>query len=227
MNVYLLVEGRRTERRLYPAWLKLLLPAFRQVDRFDAATDQCFFVFSGEGYPCLLQTHLPNAIRDCNKAGRYKCLIVCMDAEEEAVEHRRREVELAYSSCSEKLYDGELVAVIQTRCIETWLLGNRRMISAAPNTTSLDDCLRYFDVRTSDPELMGRRRRRTHAQFHGEYLQTAFKDKGMTYSKRDPGHAKEETYLQQLISRINDQPEHLRTFQFFLDQCQRISALSK
>ena len=39
MNLYFLVEGRRTERWVYPAWLGYLLPHFTRVDRFDAVRD--------------------------------------------------------------------------------------------------------------------------------------------------------------------------------------------
>lgn len=32
MNIYFLVEGKRTERKVYPAWLAYLLPELQQVN---------------------------------------------------------------------------------------------------------------------------------------------------------------------------------------------------
>ena len=32
MNLYFLVEGRRTESKVYPRWLSYLLPEYRQVN---------------------------------------------------------------------------------------------------------------------------------------------------------------------------------------------------
>ncbi len=33
MNIYFLVEGKRTERKVYPAWLSYILPELKQVQR--------------------------------------------------------------------------------------------------------------------------------------------------------------------------------------------------
>lgn len=35
MNLYFLVEGKRTERKVYPAWLAYLLPELKQVKNYD------------------------------------------------------------------------------------------------------------------------------------------------------------------------------------------------
>lgn len=35
MNLYLVVEGQRTERRLYRSWLPLLVPGLREVQRIE------------------------------------------------------------------------------------------------------------------------------------------------------------------------------------------------
>ncbi len=81
MNLYFLVEGKRTERKVYPKWLSYLLPQFTQVDTFDDVVDKNYFLISGEGYPALLDRHLPNAVRDFNRVPSYSHLVVCLDAE--------------------------------------------------------------------------------------------------------------------------------------------------
>lgn len=35
MNIYFLVEGKRTERKVYPAWLAYLLPELQRVQSYD------------------------------------------------------------------------------------------------------------------------------------------------------------------------------------------------
>ncbi len=92
MNLYFLVEGRRTEARLYPRWLSYLLPHFSRVEYPDEASNNTFFLISGEGYPRLLDVQLPHAIQDVNDVGRYDYLIVCLDADEATVAERTAEV---------------------------------------------------------------------------------------------------------------------------------------
>lgn len=62
MNLYFLVEGRRTEAKVYPKWLSHLLPHFSRVERFNEVDDKNYFLISGEGNPSILDVHLPNAI---------------------------------------------------------------------------------------------------------------------------------------------------------------------
>lgn len=82
MNLYFLVEGKRTEKKVYPAWLAHLVPKLRRVESPDELDDCCYVIFSGEGYPSLLDVHLGNAIKDYNTSGRFDRLVVCLDVDE-------------------------------------------------------------------------------------------------------------------------------------------------
>ncbi len=74
MNLYFLVEGKRSERRLYPAWLATLLPEHRRVENVQDAAINNYYLISGEGYPSILGVHLPRAIKDCDSFPAYSQL---------------------------------------------------------------------------------------------------------------------------------------------------------
>src|SRR5687767_8744018 len=93
MNLYFLVEGRRTEMRVYPEWLSYLLPHYTRVFAPDAVVNNSYFLVSGEGYTRLLDVTLQNSINDINASGRYTYFIICVDADDMAVGDRHLEVE--------------------------------------------------------------------------------------------------------------------------------------
>lgn len=221
MNVYFLVEGKRTERKVYPAWLGYLLPELRRVERLHDAVQNNYYLISGEGYPSLLDDHLPNAVEDVNRDDRYTHLIVCLDADELTVADRRAEVlDCMKRPASRLKHKAELIVVVQNRCIETWFLGNRKIVTRAPQSQALRKYIDFFDVSQEDPEQMGTFQGfTTHARFHGRYLEEIFSERGIRYNKTRPGHVLEKPYLDELISRVQQQNRHLLTFQHFLDAC--------
>lgn len=81
MNVYILVEGKRTEKKVYPAWLSILTPHLKKVDIVGDVSDDNYYLISGEGYPSLL-SHLKNAIEEVNEISKFRYLVLCLDAEE-------------------------------------------------------------------------------------------------------------------------------------------------
>lgn len=88
MNLYFLVEGKQTERKVYPKWLSILSPQLTQITFAKDVTKNNFYLISGEGYPSLLH-HLKNAVEEVNEIGNYDFLIVCLDAEETSIEERK------------------------------------------------------------------------------------------------------------------------------------------
>ena len=222
MNLYFLVEGRRTEWKVYPYWIEQLLPGFTRIRSSLSATDRSYFLISGKGYPSLL-THLENSINDCNLSGQYDYLVVCLDADELSTEDRIREVEGYLSRKNIALRSGELRIVVQNRTFETWLLGNRRIVSGNSQDHELPAFLQFYDVRSADPERMGIYPGfRLHSQFHEAYLKAIFRSRSIRYTKQHPGHVCEETYLQELVTRVRTQPEHLASFQTLLSFCSEV-----
>jgi hypothetical protein len=229
MNVYFLVEGRRTEAQVYPAWLTVLLPTFKQVGSPGEASRQCYFLISGNGYPSVVQETLKNAIADVNEHGNYDYLVVCLDADDLSVAERLDEIEAILAQLrfgdedAWKLTRTQLQFVIQNRTIETWFLGNRKLLTAAPQGDRLRQFLKFQDVSELDPETIKLHPTFEHlAEFHHEYLKEIFRERGLAYKKRDPGHVKDKTYLEQLRARVDVQPGALKSFQTFTSLCHEI-----
>ncbi len=128
MRVYFLVEGRRTEAKLYPAWLSHLIPELNRITRYDEEIPNSYFLFSAEGYPSIILEHIPRSIEDINRIGGYDYFVVALDADQSTVPDRIDEINESLSDNHIHLIGTELRIVVQNRCIETWLLGNRRIV---------------------------------------------------------------------------------------------------
>jgi hypothetical protein len=222
MNIYFLVEGNRTEKKIYPEWIKHLIPSLIRVQYHDQVENNNYYLISGNGYPSILYDGLDNAIDKITETKKYDYLVICIDSDEEAINERENYVN---SFLQEKNVDlGKTKVIVQNRCIETWLLGNGKIFdSRQPLNHPLSSYVNYYDVSQNDPELMGNFNMRNHADFHHEYLKKIFESKGITYTKKSPGDAKEKYYLEQLKKRIEDKPAHLQSFQFFLTFCAKVN----
>ncbi len=230
MNLYFLVEGK-SELVIYRQWLTYLLPNLTRVNDFDQITDNNYYIFTCEGYPSMIDQDLPNAIEDVNSFNsnnaRYDYLLVCLDADELAIEERKEEVYTSLQSID--LAGLKLVLIIQNRCLETWLLGNRNFVRMQLENQPDErrkpflTYQQFYNVATSDPELMGVHDNfNTHSQFHEAYLKAVFKARGLSYTKGTSGEAGKDFYLKELIKRTQDEPNHLKSLQNLLNFCNMI-----
>jgi hypothetical protein len=223
MNLYFLVEGTQSERKVYPAWLAHILPELQRVQSCDDVNEKNYYLISGEGYPSLIYDFIPRSIAEINSNGKYSYFVVCLDAEENTVAELTTEIDDFLTEQKLKLNNAELVLIFQNRCLESWLLGNRKIYSRNPQDKPLLDYTKYYDVSVDCPENMGRYQEfNTHAQFHGAYLRALFEAKNITYSKKRPGDVLKSFYLEQLLARIQVHPEQLTTFRQFIDFCHKI-----
>lgn len=230
MKVYFLVEGKRTEIKIYPAWLSYLVPQLTRIKRYDDPAPNSYYILSGEGYPSIIQDHIPNAIADINRVGGYNYLVVCLDADEGSVQDRIDEINSELVSKRISLTTTELKIIVQNRCIETWFLGNRRIINRNATNLLLRRYLDHYNVRVDDPEIMPKYQGfSTHAAFHFKYIKEIFEERkkesnltGLTYSKKDPGDAQTLAFLKQLITRVEDEPKHLISLQEFFSFCSQL-----
>lgn len=223
MNLYFLVEGRRTERKVYPQWLSVLLPQLSEVRSAAEVSAHSYYIFSGNGYPSILDNHLVNAVREVNAIGRFNYLVMCIDADEMEVRERKKEVHDFMTARNLELVAGtEFVLIVQNRCIETWRLGNKRVYKKNPSAELLKSYMDFYNVRDDDPELMGRLEPfETHAQFHAEYLAEMLRARNIRYTKKNPQGIVEASYLQELINRTI-KTSHIQTFGEFLSFCARV-----
>ena len=218
MNLYFIVEGK-TEAKVYPDWLKYLLPQLSRVTKYSQADNNNYFLISGGGYPALYEI-VENAIEEINIIQKYNYLVICLDAEENTVEDINQEVvQEIFSNRELKLDRTEIKIIVQNRCIETWLLGHREIYSRSPQSQQLRDYNNYYNVSIDCPESMGKYNYPVHAQFHEAYLKELFSAKNMNYSKTKPGDAQKEYYLKSLQKRVATEQTNLPTLREFLDFC--------
>ncbi|WP_286964725.1 hypothetical protein, partial [Flavobacterium sp. UBA4854] len=92
MNIYILVEGRRTEKKVYPKWMSLLVPKITEVKHPTQVVDKNYYIFNGNGFPSLLDNHLRNAVEDVNNIKLFNYFVICLDSEEDSVAQRKQQV---------------------------------------------------------------------------------------------------------------------------------------
>ncbi|MBO0348389.1 hypothetical protein J0895_04565 [Phormidium pseudopriestleyi FRX01] len=224
MNIYFLLEGRSTEKKVYGAWLKYLLPEFQRVKSYNDAQDHNYFLISAHGYPSIIHEYIPDAINRIKETGQYQYLVVCLDADEDTVESKKQEIFNFIEESQIELDPIKLIPIIQNRCIETWFLGNCKMFDSRQKNINipLSEYVSYYDVSIQEPELMGHYNEDyNHAEFHAAYLKEIFKAKNSSYSKKYPRDAQREYYLRELITRIEKQ-SHLKSLKEFIVFCEFI-----
>lgn len=228
MNLYFLVEGHQTERKVYPKWLEHLVPHLSQIrDSFLLCENDCldntFFLFDGAGYPSLLN-HIEGSIKDINAIGRFDYFVICVDAEDSSVEERKQGIFDHIQNLNISLEKTQIVILVQNPCIETWMLGNRRVYLRTPQDPDLLRYTTHYNVMENDPELMSSiNSEMNKAQFHEAYLKKMLAQRNISYTKRHPRGVVERSYLEELINRQHE-TNHLSSFSDFLNFCSSITA---
>ncbi|MCY1083476.1 hypothetical protein [Archangium lansingense] len=226
MRLYFLVEGRRTEKKLYKAWLGYCFPQLREVAKAADLAEDSFFILAGLGYPSYLQ-RIPGSLEDSARQG-VDHLFICIDSEERSYSEKREEVLSILASANAVLqhqglqYRGQVHVIVADCCIESWLLGHRRLVPRQPADAKLAELKRFYDVSQNDPERMGcpSGHPLERARFHHEYLRQVFWHHGQSYTKERPGIAVEANYLAALRDRCLDPahaPAHLASFRLLWD----------
>jgi hypothetical protein len=231
VKLYLLVEGERTEKKLFRAWLKHCFPRISEVEQPADLKADSFFLLAGMGYPSYLQ-RIPSALEDVATFGATH-LFICIDAEDRSYEQRRSEVEGILETAATTLqvrglqFLGPIHIIIADCCVESWLLGHRRLVPRQPNADDLRRFKQFYDVSAEDPERMGcPPGSMSKALFHHEYLRAVFRHHGQAYLKNNPSIAKEGNYLAALRDRCleDSEPPHLQSFRVLWDAWSEMGA---
>lgn len=215
-SLYVVVEGERTEPALFRAWLPLLLPGIRPVERIEDASPGSYYLIVGGGYPSY-QKRIRAAIQDIRKQPGFSHLVVAVDSEEASRADREAEI---LEFAREQQPSVPVRVLVADCCVETWFLGNRRVVSRNPQDLNLRQYLGYYPVYSSDPEQMGSNQERTRAQFHCKYLKAVFRERGLSYRKDAPGEVLLPPYFQELCARARVETagrRHLASFQELVD----------
>lgn len=222
MNIYFLVEGKRTEMEVYPEWLSILVPQLKKVDSHCDVKEDNYYMFSGNGYPSILN-HIENAIQDINDRGGFDYFVVCLDADDSTVDDIRAEIEDCINS--KKLNPNtKFEIIIQNKCIETWFLGNTKLFTRN-HSNDFKEYVKHYNVKDEDPELMEKPKKfiGSIANFHLRYLCQMLKEKSpkIKYNKNDTKEVTKETFLNELLSRYKN-TNHIQSFGYFIDFCDKI-----
>lgn len=219
MNFYFLVEGRRTEKKVYPKLLSYFLPQLNKVNFADEVVENNYYLISGEGYPKIHNVFLKNAIEEVNECGNYQYLVVVVDTDDDEKQKRINAIKqyvkdktiVLNPSCS-------LHIITQTPCIETWFLGNREAYLSGVSNDNFLSHAEFYDVSQDDPELMSKPSEfvGTISKYHELYLK-----KMVRYSKEHPGKVTMPDYLNELKKRVNE-TNHLSSLKNFLNFCESI-----
>lgn len=208
MNLYCLVEGRRTEKKVYRSWINHVFPFLSEADRIEDVIGNNFYIISGNGYPSYI-SRIQASLQDIVHHGQFDKFLICIDAEQFSVADKRKEILDLMDSDS--LFEGTNI-IIHNCCIESWLLGHTKMLRRHPHSETLIQFKEFFDVSKQNPEDMDcPPEYDTRAQFHFQYLKEMLFERGMSYTKNNPGVVQNKDYLRALVIRY-ERTGHLATF---------------
>ena len=223
MNLYIVVEGDRTETQVYPAWLKLLLPDYVQINDAWLVTDNNYYLLSGGGIPSIYD-HIANSVLEINNinkqsSNKYDYLVVCIDTEECEKGEEEKIIRQKLAEKRVKLIDAQLVVIEHQVCMESWFLGNRKVFKRNPQNQKLLEYIEFYNVAEQNPELMDSINNEdftTKAQFHFDYLKKMLAERNMRYSKSNTSEVQKPDYLNELINRCTTTKD-LLTFKAWYD----------
>lgn len=220
MSIYFLLEGKRTEPILYPAWMQFFLPTYHRVNSLLDINSNSFIIFSGFGFPCILN-HIENAFKDVNNYSTIKHLIICLDSDEEDRNERFKKIHYFITENKLTLNQASLHIIVQHRCIETWLLGNKKIIPRQPQSQILIECLEHFDLINGDPELLPKPQRyNSTSNYHFDIVRGIFDERNISYSKKFPGEAQKQYFLNEIYNSVKQ--NHLASFSILINTIEAI-----
>lgn len=217
MNIYVVVEGRVSEKAAYRVWIPKINQALSAVALPADVENNHFCIVSGNGYPQYFDIVLA-ALQDVTSDDRFDRLVICIDSEDMTLEEKQEEVTQFVEGAGYGAVDYRVV--VQHFCFEAWALGNRRIGREHPETEPLRTYRRVYNVRSQDPEGLPPRPEENlnRSQFAEKYLRVTLNDrnKRLTYSKNNPRVVAHPKYFLELQKRLAE-TRHIASFQAFMD----------
>ena len=235
MNLLFLVEGEKTEPKVYRAWLKHLFPDLIFVNRPEDMMGNTCRIITGNGYPNMVSkpknssapSRLEACLMDIENFNNVDHFFICVDSEDYSYSERFNEVEskLERLKSGYKIDDSktEIHLIIQNCCFETWALGNAEIsqkYARIKTSTTWSDFQNHYDILLNDPENLNsfppgypfRNKARLHKRYLVEYLA----EFGLSYRKENPIIVAEKHYLESLQTRCKN-TEHLPSLRLLFD----------
>lgn len=229
MNFYMVVEGEVGEKQVYGNWIPYVNPALRCALTINDVTEDSFYIISGGGYPNLLEV-IDSAVEDMSILVRqgtaiFDRLVIAVDSEEESHNLKYKEIDsiVLDSLARLRLSHLDYKIIVQHFCLETWALGNKRLVTNNIKQVELGELINHHNVAKYDPELLTPKdpESMNRAQTATKYLKLLLnnKNKSLTYNKGNPGALLHMKYFEQIKQRADD-TGHIPSFKSFIDAFQ-------
>lgn len=219
MNLYFLVEGFQTEKKVYSSWVELVFPVLKKAETAGDVWHDSYRLFKIEGNTdrvdnierALAEIERHNSLAEGEGRGLFDHLFICLDAEETPLQVKIVQLErLTTGRVSPTLCH----SIIHNCCIETWFLGNKPMMKRRNlQSERFKKWKGFYDVSEKCPELMEKPPdyRRSKAWFHHDYLKEMLKERGLNYSKELPRTVQKSSYFRALVER-HESTNHIQSF---------------
>ncbi|MBP6468631.1 MAG: hypothetical protein KA277_11525 [Fusobacteriaceae bacterium] len=212
MNIYMLMEGSRSEPIIYDAWIKYLSPNMTRVYDLNLIDDDKFYITSSDGYPRIVTHSIRASIQDINATPNIDAFWIVVDSEDSTIEQREEIIqsELSKFSLNRPI---DIQIIVQKCCIETWGFGNDKVFPNNNIDAELQDYLNFYDIRVNDPEEMKYPNSYdgSIASYHLHYLKKILRMRRISYAKNKPNDLDKGYYFDEICARSNT-TSHLRTF---------------
>jgi len=213
MNIYVITEGN--EKDVFKHWIPQINSNLTFVENLSEIESNNFIIYSGGGYPNYYEM-IDKGIEDVNENELIDRFVICVDSEELSYDERYYEIEEYIGSKDCRV---DIRIVVQHFCIEAWALGNKKIFPRSISDEVLSDYVALFNVVTNDPEQLPAHNERgwNRAQFAYRYLKkiSHMKSSRLAYSKRKTDFIHHRTYVEQLVSRLNE-TGHIPSYSFFI-----------
>ena len=90
MNIYLVVEGRVGEKRVYGFWVPLVNPALKIISNMEDVTQDCVYIISGDGSNYF--DVISDGIADVETSGLFDRLVIAVDSEDMSYDEKKVEI---------------------------------------------------------------------------------------------------------------------------------------
>jgi hypothetical protein len=215
LNVYCLVEGRVTEKKVYSSWIPLVNPQLSVVPFLQQVQSNNVFIISGEGLPQLF-SRIAASSRDMAQFPIFDRFVISLDCEEMDPQAKLNELMTHVHAAAPPV---PVHPIVQHYCFETWALGNRKIARKPSELPQLSAFKQHYDVQVNDPSLMPSidQTRYNRAEFSETYLRLLLNNqrKNLSYSKANPSAICHPKYFDQVRSRLLS-TGHITSFQQFL-----------
>lgn len=210
MNIYVVVEGQRTEKLVYASWISLVNTQLTHAPRMEDVDHNKYFIESGGALPSyfsVIEAALENiATIKPNGYSLFDRLVIVVDSEDMALDEKRNEVRTFVDEvCGKNEWNIDYRIIIQHFCFEAWALGNKRLFRGNFHDPRLLSYIKSYNVSKYDPELLPPRHdeqlnRAQHAKKYLGFLLRA-KFPKQNYSVTNPGPVCHEKYFKQIETR--------------------------